>query len=329
MINIFVTYRCNLKCPYCFARDLRAEHEQDMSMTDFERLLDWMKGAGVTAVGFIGGEPTLHPSLPIMLQKTREIGIAVTLFSNGLFPSDLVPNITPYVDNFVINYNDPRIYASQFQEDQLHQNLKQLFRKGCRLTFSKNFFEEHTNYDYLIEGAKQYGVRNIRYDISRPSRKGVNVHYAAGDTSGLMKKILCFVRECENEGIKTGMDCCMKNCDLREADRRYLERVSMKFTGFCHPSIDIQPNLSASYCLPMSHIKVPEVTAFSSRESLLHHFATMVRPFRFKNISQECNSCRFFKTRCQGGCLATKEQGSEYFPGLYNAVQEECEVIHG
>ncbi len=299
-----------MSCPYCFASDLQSKHRQDMSMANFHRLLNWMKQAGVTMAGFIGGEPTLCPDLPEMIQRTRDSGIAVTLFTNGLFPSCLIPEIIPSVANFVVNYNDPTIYHSQTQLDLLHQNLALLSQSGCRITFSKNFSPGYTGYEYLLKGAQHYDVRTVRYDISRPGSNGENDHFASDKTIEMMKKIVSFVRDCEDRGLKTGLDCCVKYCDLSVADRRYMSQVSMKFTGICHPSIDIHPDLSASYCLPLSEVSVPDVTVFPSKERLTHHFAEAVRPSRFENVSIDCSNCHFFKTRCQGGCLATKNQES-------------------
>jgi len=80
----------------------------------------------------------------------------------------------------------------------------------------------------------------------------------------------------------------------------------MKFRGICHPSIDIHPDLSASYCLPLKDVAVRDVTAFASRDRLMHHFAATVRPWRFENVSENCLSCHDFKKKCQGGCMVTK-----------------------
>ena len=77
MINIFVTYRCNLSCPYCFAHDLQQEYRQDLQPEEFDKLLKWMTATRVTAVAFIGGEPTLHPKIVEMVRATAEAGITV------------------------------------------------------------------------------------------------------------------------------------------------------------------------------------------------------------------------------------------------------------
>lgn len=306
MINIFITYRCNLKCPYCFARDMQKEYTHDMQKQDFARLLAWMCDAGVTSAAFIGGEPTLHSNLPAMIEETVSSGIAVTLFTNGLFSPDLIPRIGNHVANFVVNYNDPGIFNSIEQYTLLHSNLAALVANQCRITFSKNFSPTHCDYAYILEGASQYGVQAIRYDISRPGESGSNDFFASSKTPEMMQKIVSFVRSCDENGIRTGLDCCAKFCEPSATDRAYLERVSMKFTGICHPSVDIHPDLSASYCLPLHDIRVADVTEFPSNERLIHHFAATVRPWRFDNVPKECSSCDDFQKKCQGGCLAIK-----------------------
>jgi hypothetical protein len=310
MINIFVTYRCNLSCAYCFATELSARYPGDMRADTFDRLLVWMKKAAVPAAAFIGGEPTRHPGLVDMIERTSDAGIAVVLFTNGIFPAALADRLTASVSNFVVNYNDPALYPPAWRA-WLEATLSMLVRRGARITFSKNFSPDALSFDYLLEGARRYRVRFIRYDLSRPSQSAVNDHFPKDRTREIMSHIVSFVGRCETDGIRTGMDCCLKWCDLSAADRRYLKRVSMKLTGICHPSVDVHPDLSASYCLPLHDVRVPDVTAFADRFSLMGHFSQMVRGRRFEPAGAACTGCSDFKRTCQGGCLASKRVSVE------------------
>lgn len=305
MINIFVTYRCNLDCSYCFAKELHGEYPHDLAEEDFDRLLKWMQGASLPAAAFIGGEPTLHPLLAEMVQRTAESGISTVLFTNGIFPAELLDKLIPHVSNFVVNYNDPFLYT-EAQRVRLHENLSRIADSEARLTFSKNFSNQYSEFEYLLEGAAQYGVQSVRYDISRPSISAANDHFTNGDTRSIISHIVRFVKQCESRGIKTGLDCSVRLCDLNIEDRNYLERVSMKFSGICHPSIDIHPDLSASYCLPMQDVVVPDVTTFASQDAIMWHFADLVRPLRQENVSTDCLDCKDFMRRCQGGCMALR-----------------------
>jgi len=306
MINLFVTYRCNLACPYCFARELHASHPADMTPEDFERLLAWMSRASLPAAAFIGGEPTLHPNLVDMVRRTAEAGISPVLFTNGLFDTALADELAPLIANFVVNANDPSIYT-EAQRTRLDATLTRLVELGAHLTFSKNFSSRFCDYEHLLQACERYGVTSVRYDISRPSHGGGNDHFVLDDTRRIMSHIVGFVKACEARGIRTGLDCSVRLCDLKGEDRSYLERVSMKFTGICHPSIDIHPDLSASYCLPMHGMSVPDVTEFSDHTALMWHLAEMVRPVRRANVLPDCLDCKDFMRRCQGGCMALRQ----------------------
>lgn len=305
MINIFVTYRCNLACSYCFAKELHAEYPEDLSEENFERLLDWMQGAQLPAAAFIGGEPTLHPNLASMVERTAEAGISVVLFTNGLFKPELADALVPHVSNFVVNFNEPSMYT-EAQAKLLDANLSRIAASGARLTFSKNFSSQYCEWEYLLQACGRYGVQSVRYDISRPSISAGNDHFTNDDTREIISHIVRFVKACEGQGVRTGLDCSVRLCDLRVEDRNYLERVSMKFSGVCHPSIDVHPDLSASYCLPMRDIAVEDVTAFSSQDALMWHFAERVRHIRQSNVSTDCLDCKDFMRRCQGGCMALR-----------------------
>ncbi|MFH2035990.1 MAG: radical SAM protein [Candidatus Zixiibacteriota bacterium] len=62
-VDLFLTYNCNSRCPYCFVRDRGTE----MSMTPeiVDRAVDWVaeNGRDMATLVFIGGEPTLEPEL--------------------------------------------------------------------------------------------------------------------------------------------------------------------------------------------------------------------------------------------------------------------------
>lgn len=324
MINIFVTYRCNLACSYCFAKELHSEYPDDLSADNFAKLLEWMRGASLSSAAFIGGEPTLHPGLPDMVRRTAGSGISVVLFTNGIFPSGLVDELTPHVSNFVVNYNEPSLYT-EVQLERLHNNLSRIAASDARLTFSKNFSSRYCEYEYLLEGAERYGVQSVRYDISRPSFSASNDHFTDNDTRRIISHIVRFVKQCETRDIRTGLDCSVRLCDLNVEDRNYLERVSMKFSGICHPSIDIHPDLSASYCLPMRDVAVPDVTAFPGRDAVMWHFADMVRSIRQTNVSTDCLDCKDFMRRCQGGCMALRRQSGR----LSDIASSPIDVVEG
>jgi len=303
MIKIFTTYRCNISCPYCFAKEVQRFHPSDISMENFDKLLRWSEKTKIQTIAFIGGEPTMHPELETMIKKTNASGLNVVIFTNCLFESYIAKSLAKYTSNIVVNYNHPHGYSS-VDHARIKANLGEMIALGGKISFSKNFSQANLDYDYLLEAIDQFGVRFVRYDISRPSSSAKNDHYQLKDAKAIISHIVGFVKACEFRNVRTGLDCSIRFCDINEEDRRYLERVSSKFSGICQPSIDVHPDLSASYCLPLYPVKVNDITLFPDKNALLAHFAKLVRPVRHENVSTQCLACKDFMLRCQGGCLA-------------------------
>jgi radical SAM protein with 4Fe4S-binding SPASM domain len=86
--EIAVTYRCNLRCRFCYAGcNCTRRPEQDspeLATGAVRRLLDIMaEDARVPSVSFTGGEPTLRNDLPQLVAHARGLGLRVNLITNG------------------------------------------------------------------------------------------------------------------------------------------------------------------------------------------------------------------------------------------------------
>lgn len=306
MLNLFITYNCNFHCDYCFVRGFGKKYPMYLEEEKFIKLCEWLKKNKVYSIGILGGEPTTHPKIVTMLKTLNEYAISPVLFTNGLFPKVMQEELAEYAANFVINYNDPKVYTEELWE-HLHENIKGLKKLGARISFSKNFSRGTLDFNYLLEGAKKYGITNIRYDISRPSPLEANNYFNLDDTKMIIENIISFVKNCENEKIKTGLDCCVPFCYFDQQSLQYMKTVSTKFTGICHPSIDIQTDLSATYCIPMQQINVSDVTKFYGEIDLLGYLSNKVKKLRFEKKQKRCEECSMFGVQCQGGCLALKQ----------------------
>jgi len=86
--EVALTYRCNLKCSFCYAGcgcTANPVHSpQEMSADQVKQVL-WkiFHQARVPSVSFTGGEPTLLPGLPELIQYAKTLGMRVNLISNG------------------------------------------------------------------------------------------------------------------------------------------------------------------------------------------------------------------------------------------------------
>ncbi len=85
--EIAVTYRCNLKCRFCYAAcgcRRKDEDEQEMSTNEIKRVLGTIRNdAKVPSVSFTGGEPLLRNDLEELVSSAKKIGLRVNLITNG------------------------------------------------------------------------------------------------------------------------------------------------------------------------------------------------------------------------------------------------------
>ncbi len=85
-IDLFVTTRCNRRCDYCF---LPAEYfDSGLAMSDelFASTIAWARRVGVQEVTLLGGEASLDPRLPRMLDDIQAAGLRTRLVTNGARP---------------------------------------------------------------------------------------------------------------------------------------------------------------------------------------------------------------------------------------------------
>jgi molybdenum cofactor biosynthesis enzyme MoaA len=93
-VTVFLTYRCNLDCPYCKTIAHNAQElldfPQKASSFDyaaFEQLLGSLEASPIRHLHFTGGEATLVPDLPDMVSRAKARGVAhISITSNGTLP---------------------------------------------------------------------------------------------------------------------------------------------------------------------------------------------------------------------------------------------------
>jgi radical SAM protein with 4Fe4S-binding SPASM domain len=88
--EIALTYRCQHKCPFCYAdAPGRGRQTPEMTAEQVCRVLDRIRHeAHVPTVSFTGGEPTLRRELPDFVAYAKSLGMRTNLITNGVRCSD-------------------------------------------------------------------------------------------------------------------------------------------------------------------------------------------------------------------------------------------------
>lgn len=82
LAQMVIIRRCNLACGYCSEYD---KVSQPIPVEVLEKRLRKLKSLGTFGISLTGGEPTLHPELPRLIRKCRELRFFRTgMISNGL-----------------------------------------------------------------------------------------------------------------------------------------------------------------------------------------------------------------------------------------------------
>lgn len=88
-------YRCNLECKMC--PFWRREDEELLSLADEIRVMDSLAAAGVSFLGFEGGEPLLRRDVGAILREAHA-RFHTSLVTNGWLLAHRLPEIAPSLD---------------------------------------------------------------------------------------------------------------------------------------------------------------------------------------------------------------------------------------
>ncbi len=92
-VNYHINTHCNFACDFCFATFEDTEEHLGRCMLDADEQLavvDELVSAGFDKITFAGGEPTLVPGLPMLVQRAKAGGLTTMIVTNG---SQLTPEM--------------------------------------------------------------------------------------------------------------------------------------------------------------------------------------------------------------------------------------------
>lgn len=95
VIDLRVTGRCNLSCPFCFGPRHTVDHNQ---IDEFVRLMGPLAANGVRRIVVTGGEPLLVPRLGELLHSARSESLECILSTNGSLLRRRHQEVLPFLD---------------------------------------------------------------------------------------------------------------------------------------------------------------------------------------------------------------------------------------
>jgi MoaA/NifB/PqqE/SkfB family radical SAM enzyme len=328
MANLAITTICNQNCAYCFTvdhlgDDLRSDGSsgeqagtQFLSMDDFASRLDFLHRSGIKQVRLLGGEPTLHPQFPELVELVRMQGMQVVVFTNGLVPEsalDCLASLPPDQCSVMVNVNQPNGTDS----DGSHgRRLDTVRRLGQRALLGFNIYQPGFQLDFLIELVAGAGCKPaIRLGMAHPCLSGDNQYVHPNQYRAIALKIARFARVAANSGVSLDFDCGFVRCMFSDADLDTLQAGGTKVGWRCNPILDIDLNGDVIHCFPLSRLVRLPLAPDSDAASMRGAFEERTAPYRQAGVFKECSTCHFKAAgECPGGCLATTMRRFRHTP---------------
>lgn len=95
-VGLQITRRCNANCIHCAASALTTEVNTESMLNIIERLHE----GGCVRLSVTGGEPLVRDDILLLLKKMDELGMAVTLSTNGFaLTEEKIEQFKPYLTN--------------------------------------------------------------------------------------------------------------------------------------------------------------------------------------------------------------------------------------
>ena len=326
MANLFLTRKCNLKCPYCFADEFVNKENEEYNMENFHKAIDFIKTQPGERLGFIGGEPTLHPKFQEMLDyvlKDDKIQNFI-LYTNGLELHNFIKDLKFGKVNMLINCNPPKDLG-QTQFNKLKENITLLKENGIsNFSLGINLYSKDMDYSYIFELLKITEGKVLRFSTALPNSDKEEIKDPLESFMEFKPFLVKFFEDCLKYEVVPTNDCnAIPQCLLTTYDKKIHLKLYMMAKKFgvrdtirtahtCHPVIDILPDLTAVRCFGLSKYLKVSIEKMKNMENLRNYFINQIDIYsRLSFVSDSCADCKVRILDKCGLCFTYKMKQSE------------------
>jgi MoaA/NifB/PqqE/SkfB family radical SAM enzyme len=179
-VRIKPTNRCNHNCFFCIYNESYGNmhgtmvKRDELSREKLLEILDDFKNIKVKAVTYSGGgEPTIHPDIEEVLQKTLDYGIDLSIITNGQRLNGNIAKLLAKAKwvRISMDYADAEGFkisqrGSARMFDEIIENIQNFTKMPHECDIEVNFIitkESHSKIEKATKLLKELGVDNIRF----------------------------------------------------------------------------------------------------------------------------------------------------------------------
>jgi radical SAM protein with 4Fe4S-binding SPASM domain len=300
-MDLAITYRCNNDCSHCY--NARSRDYPELSMKNWNHILDLFWKIGIPHIVFTGGEPTLREDLPELVAHAEQNGQITGINTNGRRFSD-----PKYVDTLVragldhvqitIESHKPDIHDSMVNSrgawKQTIAGIRNALNSPLYVMTNTTMLTDNSPYlRETLEFLASNGVPTIGLNALIYSGRGLSVN--TGIVESELPQLLNIAKEITSKHNQrliwyTPTQYC--NFDPMQLELGVKGCTAAMYNMCIEPNGDVIP--CQSYYQSLGNILT---TSWSNIWN--HKLSANLR--ERKNIPQKCNACALV-SECGGGC---------------------------
>ncbi|GAB3173615.1 hypothetical protein GCM10027059_44960 [Myceligenerans halotolerans] len=174
-----ITGKCQLECIHCYAESGPAGTHGVMDTADWRRVIDECAELGVQMMQFIGGEPTLHPDLPDLVEHALTRGLEVEIFSNLVHVSDRMwdtftrPGVRLACSWYSTDPKQHLLVTKRNTHARTRENIAEAIRREIPLRAGVIGMLDDQNVEAATAELKALGVTEVGVDRLRQVGRGI------------------------------------------------------------------------------------------------------------------------------------------------------------
>jgi MoaA/NifB/PqqE/SkfB family radical SAM enzyme len=173
-----ITGKCTLRCSHCYAESGPAGTHGAMTTADWQRVIGQAAALGVQAVQFIGGEPTMHPDLTVLIGHALGCRLGVEVYTNlvhvtlAMWEAFSLPGVCLATSWYSDVQAEHQKITGRPTHTRTRSNIAEAVRRGIPLRAGIIGLDDRQRVDQARTELEDIGVRSIGVDHLRQVGRG-------------------------------------------------------------------------------------------------------------------------------------------------------------
>jgi hypothetical protein len=276
-----------------------------ISLPEFEKALDFLERSGIDQARLLGGEPTLHPDFPELVDRALRRNLRLLVFSNGLMPAPALRRLSDTAVDRVAVLLNATGYPAQPPRLRRRQAAA-MARLGRRVTLGVNIHAPAFEPGFLLDLIREYGLSPcIRVGLAHPCVGGTNRYLHPRYYLAAGRRLAGFAEQARGADVELAFDCGFVPCMFPPGAWESFSKHSFGIGPGCNPLPDLLPDGRMVCCYPLAALRHEALEGAGDAASVRARLGAQLAPLRGLGVFRECAKCELRERgECAGGCMA-------------------------